>query len=776
MAKIDITSGSGSIGDIEPGWGITEDATPSIIGNPTGSTGQMSLSASYGVETEFVIDNDYTLHTEHGDVSGSIDVLRIFGKDIRGGVSLEGNTVLQRLNADRLAPPVWRGKGAVPPRLQFGVAAGQASNPWGIAVSSLGYVYVTSRATGKVLRFDATTGAFLGEWGSIGGGPGQFATGPLGITVNEADGGNVYVTDPGSTDVQVFSPTGVFVRQISVLNADSGDIAADSSGDVFIVNDFNQTVSKFSPTGTLLANLSNPYGAGYLPSAVAVDENDNVITTWTNIGPSGGVVAVYNNTLTGPPIYEFNDGYLLSPDPSANGIYSASPSSDGTFWAAPRWGNFIVRLDYEGNEMERFYPADTGSLDALGLYEIVDFGGVLYVLMAGNSRSPSSRWYGFTGNIVQVYDYRESSLSDAFRFYIDLVSPGMPLTFNATEDPVVAFPGWTGNVWKFLNDLCAAYAVEMVRDGVGVLVRDVGSTSLETEDVVAGATSMELQMVATGRSINVQNYNTTTGSGVVYDASVDGKVFRVSAGETVTETVKTNSYPIQVNQPTHTNNIDAAPGQYFVIAADNLPVPTDAWRDYGGSVSVSISDTVPGGLDITIVAPPQDIPSAAGPYSLGISDGATTHPVFSVTGSGVFTSPETVNLLTGADPTKAPQDVALDIDNVFIGNLQQAYDRGAWACSLAAGPQSSLNLSIPSHTTQGTGSIAGGLSVVNDCVYRADSATVGLEVTSIRYSPYTTTGDIDSVWSGYTTGDFDAAWSGSDTLDVKIRPLKNPQS
>jgi hypothetical protein len=238
--------------------------------------------------------------------------------------------------------------------------------------------------------------------------------------------------------------------------------------------------------------------------------------------------------------------------------------------------------------------------------------------------------------------------------------------------------------------------------------------------------------------------------------------------------VLTPNYLVTLDPPVQTDSIALQPGQFFVIGSDNLPVLTQQWRDYGGEVNVSISDTVPGGISVTLKGPREEIPGVPGPYSLAISDGQTSYPAFSVTGMGVFTSPETLNLLTGADPDKTGQEVAQDIDNIFIGSKAQAYDRGAWACSVAAGPQIQFSVEVPSSALEEFGKTAGAISYVKESAYRVNNANVGNAATGLTFQSHVTTGDFDAAWSGYDTGDFDTFWTGNDTLDVKVKPLRLP--
>jgi DNA-binding beta-propeller fold protein YncE len=70
--------------------------------------------------------------------------------------------------------------------------------------------------------------------------------------------GLVYVSDSGNGRVEVFTPTGTFVRQIGFPGRGEGhlvapfDVAVDEAGDVFVADDELLTVTKFLPDGRFL--------------------------------------------------------------------------------------------------------------------------------------------------------------------------------------------------------------------------------------------------------------------------------------------------------------------------------------------------------------------------------------------------------------------------------------------------------------------------------------------------------------------------------------------
>lgn len=77
---------------------------------------------------------------------------------------------------------------------------GQFSFPSGLAVDSLGNVYVADTGNHRIQKFDAS-GNFLAKWGSEGNGDGQFSN-PAGVAVDSL--GNVYVADTGNHRIQKF--------------------------------------------------------------------------------------------------------------------------------------------------------------------------------------------------------------------------------------------------------------------------------------------------------------------------------------------------------------------------------------------------------------------------------------------------------------------------------------------------------------------------------------------------------------------------------------------
>jgi DNA-binding beta-propeller fold protein YncE len=84
------------------------------------------------------------------------------------------------------------------------------NRPTEVAVAADGSFYVSDgyRNT-RVMKF-SPAGAFLFQWGTKGTGPGQFDL-PHGVAVDHA--GFVYVSDRSNARVQIFDPTGKYIRE-----------------------------------------------------------------------------------------------------------------------------------------------------------------------------------------------------------------------------------------------------------------------------------------------------------------------------------------------------------------------------------------------------------------------------------------------------------------------------------------------------------------------------------------------------------------------------------
>lgn len=163
--------------------------------------------------------------------------------------------------------------------------------PSGIAVSPDGAtVYVVDtggvddQVHHRVTTWDATSGRYLGAWGTRGTEPGQFN---LPLQVATGPDGKVYVVDGGNFRVQIFTPDGQFINSLGSIGRRSGQfsrpkgIGVDKDNNIYVVDTAFGNFQIFNTDGQLLlfigdrGNTGRP-GEYMLPAGITVDEDGRV--------------------------------------------------------------------------------------------------------------------------------------------------------------------------------------------------------------------------------------------------------------------------------------------------------------------------------------------------------------------------------------------------------------------------------------------------------------------------------------------------------------------
>ena len=175
-------------------------------------------------------------------------------------------------------------------------AEGVLRFPEAVAVDGEGNVYVADQLSYVVQKFSAA-GAFLGEWGSYGGGPGQF--GPIGALAVDA-AGNVYVVDSSHDRVEKFAPSGAFITAWGHRGSGLGEFHFGSSQNptqppgggiavagshVFVADTLNNRIERFNleggeamqwgSRGGAPGQFADPRGVAASESEVVVADDDN---------------------------------------------------------------------------------------------------------------------------------------------------------------------------------------------------------------------------------------------------------------------------------------------------------------------------------------------------------------------------------------------------------------------------------------------------------------------------------------------------------------------
>jgi len=130
----------------------------------------------------------------------------------------------------------------------YGNGDGEFKYPVGVAVDSLGNVYVSDFGNHRIQKFNSS-GRFLTQWGTLGDGDGQFNS-PNGVAIDSL--GNVYVADENYR-IQVFRDNDTTPEPIpepsTVLLLMNGIIGRETNGLQYIKGE--RRIDYFIPSRSL---------------------------------------------------------------------------------------------------------------------------------------------------------------------------------------------------------------------------------------------------------------------------------------------------------------------------------------------------------------------------------------------------------------------------------------------------------------------------------------------------------------------------------------------
>ncbi len=241
-------------------------------------------------------------------------------------------------------------------------AEGVLRFPEAVAVDTLGNVYVADQLSYVVQKFNAA-GQYLGQWGSFGGGHGQF--GPIGGLATDA-AGNVYVVDSEHNRIEKFSPSGEYIKDWGHFGSEPGQFNFGSSLDptkppgggiavygsyVYVADSGNDRIERFNleggealewgSYGTAGGQFSYPRGVAASASEVLVSDDDNHrIEKFT---PAGQFEGADGSEGTTGDRFDFPYGIALD---AAGNVYVADDINHRVVKLSPslgyltEWGGF----------------------------------------------------------------------------------------------------------------------------------------------------------------------------------------------------------------------------------------------------------------------------------------------------------------------------------------------------------------------------------------------------------------------------------------------------
>ena len=717
--EIEMT-GSGELGDIQPGWSVQEYATPVTIGNTAGGTGGVTFNAAAREESLFVVNNNITTtETDLGSISGVVKTVSQTGLN----VSVTHNTPLSIFDATKDIPAL--GVGSIYSALDL---CNQLSTRQVLLTQPEGHFYSLGGhsagfdSDGFLVESDVTSGSFKEYSQSIGG----------------------YFTS-------------YYRQQYGTIWADSFDLVNNKIVATHIAGDCFANNSGIRTSRLAFKTLLNSENVDWAFSALPNNSNANSgQEIFFNINYAANTFSIYGKFRTAGLVQSFTQTYDM-----------------GTL--IDKDEELAVFIEYTRPVVESTGYTYKVTVCNTSNYSI---NGSLTQTMVTPFPVYNTEWY-LMGNAYSLYRHQGSDLGT---WVIEEYEARETYTVNGalnTGNPVAAQRG--ANMWEYLQNACSAYGYELSVVNDEIIVRDVGSLALDIDDKTVPTISPN--MTLSGRSVEVGFTNSSSIIGKeIYNALVDNnRVLSVKADETITTTIEISGTPAIVYLPTPSYVAKAGTGEYSISYSNGAQVPQQAWADNGGKVDVVINPDNPNAIDIVLTGPSSasGVFGKSGvtypePYKLAYTSGSQgkEYAALSILATGVKTRQETLKVYTAADHSKVAQDIAKTINNPFISTKQQAYDRGIWAVVEASGPKVSLSASIPVSKIDGFGLVAGSLIKYRDSVYRVNDATIGNLGVSFNATRHVTVDDFDTVWNGKTVGAHDLMWSGYDTSDQVIAPLR----
>jgi len=451
-----------------------------------------------------------------------------------------------------------------------------------------------------------------------------------------------------------------------------------------------------------------------------------------------------------------------------------------------------------------FYLQDNVHGSVIGSIESVS-GSNDTVTMGGRSRLAAL-------NVDAVIPPRSDTIGNIIQAIIN----DLGITTNILKDEnlsaaTVRAPGYEGDVWVYIKQLCSAYETEVTVIRDYIVIRPTRQRTIDATNIIDK--SWNVQDIELAQTFDVAYYNYVQRTDyMVYPEggwNSEVQVYQVAANETTEFELDLEFFLTSVQQPTVqdtvTKDYDIA-SVYAVSGNDNLPVSAAFWTDYGGDMAFEILGDG-SRVKVTITGPTYEPLS---PYTIGISDGSTSYSTLRMVGTGMDFNRLLYTEETGLLPAEAPTVKGAEIDNPAIDTLEDAkvyalsarrlYSLPTQTYSTSSNTFPRLEGSIPSifypsfddyndslptgftftnfnseHVgktfddftfelgnvvPQGFGEVAGSRVKLDDAMYRVRSTTITPDIVSLDAEYDTLFSDLNGVYGAAIWDELASAWTG----------------
>ncbi|QIG58598.1 minor tail protein [Microbacterium phage Hubbs] len=340
----------------------------------------------------------------------------------------------------------------------------------------------------------------------------------------------------------------------------------------------------------------------------------------------------------------------------------------------------------------------------------------------GHSRSSATGYSIMASNRLGEFNIEaqvlpfSGRLEDAFRYYCSIANIDTGILVDpALANRQVNFLGWQGNLWNHMKMMATAISADLNLISNNVVLRPVRLfDAIRNRDIESSAT---IDSTDLARKQEVIWYPSRyVNRGLVYPDGgwrSDISPLSVSAGETVEVTLDTSkdvfASIFSIEQPVAQTFVSMGHNTssvYSVVGDDGLPIPPAQWRDYGGSLSVRISEDTQA-LVVTLKGANGLFQSNGQPmktFRIGIASGTSSSDTYStlrIVGRYISTRPESIILPTGVPDFRTGQEFAPTIDNPFLNSLESAYSAGVRGARRYAGRRMTITASVSALNRRG---------------------------------------------------------------------------
>jgi hypothetical protein len=299
-------------------------------------------------------------------------------------------------------------------------------------------------------------------------------------------------------------------------------------------------------------------------------------------------------------------------------------------------------------------------------------------------------------NVETTFTAEVTNVRGAFRKIFDtagifgdiIFSPDVPST-------MVNLPGFTGNLWTLVKQMCSVFRVEVSLLNNVIFVRPIRTREINLDSIIDVSFSVSEFEPSEKFDVAYYNYEFLTDSLAFPRGGWNPEVpvYTVEANETIVFDIPVDAYLESVKQPVVQNSVSknyvGPDSVYSVSGNDGLPVSAAFWSDFGGDMRFDLKQngTV---IEVTLTGPNFEQLS---PYTIGVSDGATQYSTLRVVGTGMFFDRQVHTVNTGLPPSLALRREGQEVDIPVVDTLQDAIKVGIFAKRQYALPVQTVDLS-----------------------------------------------------------------------------------